>query len=147
MRSTFYTLGIRSVDVSVATALQETKSLFSIGMAIFALAERLTVFAATGATMIVLGSALISLEGGKDDLRYVRIRRGAFLPLMSGFLFGAGHVLRKQGLNVTPSPALATAAQNCAASALLLASLALHNAESGYCGYLESMRASVLVIL
>lgn len=104
--------GIHRVGSSIAAPLYDLKPLFSTFGAMVLLGEELTVSIGLATIVIIIGSAIISLEesGGKIETKWTR--KDLIFPILAGASFGISNVIRKMGLNIIPDPILGSAYQN-----------------------------------
>ena len=88
---------IERVGASVGAALVNLNPLVAAGLAILLLGEPVTIPVVAGTLVIVLGTVLLSLSGGRGGFA----RRHLALPLLSALCFGVVAILRKLGLSGT----------------------------------------------
>ncbi len=86
---------IEKVGASVASALNNLFPFVSSALAILLLGEQVTMAILAGTVVIVAGTVVLSLSGGKMGFRPVHLA----LPLLSATCFGVVQVLRKLGLS------------------------------------------------
>jgi len=109
--------GIDRVGSSIATAIIQTRPLYSAIGALMLLGESLSSFIILGMFFMIVGTAVISFEqsGGKIVKQWSR--KDLVFPIMAGMCWGVAHVLRKMGLNVIPQPIVGVTIQNATALA------------------------------
>lgn len=115
-------VGIHRVGSSIAAALNQTRPLFAAAAAIVILSETMTTSIALATSLMIIGTATISLEQSGGQIERKWSRKNLVFPLMSGVCFGTAHVFRKMGLNVTPEPILGVMVQNAAGLILIVSS-------------------------
>jgi uncharacterized membrane protein len=113
--------GINRVGSSIAAPLYDMKPLFAAFGAAVILGEALSLSIALATVIIVIGSAVISLEESGGQIERTWAKKDLSFPVLAGAGFGIAHVIRKIGLNISPEPLLGAASQNAAALAFFLA--------------------------
>ena len=111
--------GINRVGVSIASTLYETKPLFSLIGAVFILGEGISSMIVVGMFLMMIGTAIISLEESGGQIQRRWSRRDLVIPLASGACYGLAHIFRKGGLNVFPEPIVGVTMQNLGALAFV----------------------------
>ena len=116
----FLYIGIDKVGTSIASALYQTKPLFSALTAVMILSEKITLPIAAGMFLMTLGTVIISVEESGGQIEKKWVRRDLIFPLAAGAFFGLAHVVRKMGLNITPQPIMGVTVQSAAALFIFL---------------------------
>ena len=112
--------GIKRVGSSIAAPLYDIKPLFSAIAAVIILGESLTFSIVLATCIIIVGSAVISLEESGGQIEEEWSKTDLIFPVLAGMGFGVAHVLRKMGLNTFPEPLVGVAVQNAAALCFFL---------------------------
>lgn len=108
--------GIERVGTAIASTLYEDKPLFSVIAAVVILDEALSLSILLGMTLMMAGTAVVSLEKSGGQVEKEWSKRDLLFPLASGACYGMAHALRKMGLNMTPSPVVGVMMQNVGAA-------------------------------
>lgn len=108
-------IGIEKVGTAIASTLYEDKPLFSVLAAVFILGESLSFSILLGMLLMILGSAIVSLERSGGQIEKNWSKKDLIYPLTAGACYGVAHALRKMGLNITPSPIVGVMVQNIGA--------------------------------
>jgi DME family drug/metabolite transporter len=111
----FYFTAIQRVGASRAEPIKASMPLHSSIVAILVLGESLTGAHFVGVLLIVLGVAVLSLEGHQTDTMEVN-NVDLLLPLAAAFLFGVEPVLAKIGFGEGTPVVVALAIKTCAAT-------------------------------
>lgn len=109
--------GINRVGVSISSTFYETKPLFSVIAAVFILGEGISSRIVAGMFLMMIGTAIVSLEESGGQIEREWAKSDLVFPLVSGACYGLAHVLRKGGLNVIPEPIIGVTVQNIGALA------------------------------
>jgi len=112
-------VGINRVGVSIASPLAQMKALFAIIAAMIILRESLTPSIGLGTVLIITGAIAISWEQSGGQIERKWSRKDLLFPLMSAACFGATHVFRKVGLNISPEPIVGVTVQNATSVAVI----------------------------
>jgi DME family drug/metabolite transporter len=112
-------VGINRVGVSIASPLAQMKALFAIIAAMIMLGESLTPSIGLGTVLIITGAIAISWEQSGGQIERKWSRKDLLFPLMSAACFGAAHVFRKVGLNISPEPIVGVTVQNATSVAVI----------------------------
>ena len=109
---------IDRVGSAIASAIAQTRPLYSAIGAVIILEESLTSSIALGMFLMIIGTATISFEqsGGKIVKQWSR--KDLMLPIMAAACWGLAHVVRKMGLNIIPEPIVGVTIQNAIALVL-----------------------------
>jgi drug/metabolite transporter (DMT)-like permease len=102
--------GIDRLGASVNSAIVAADPVFAAGIAAAALGEPLGSIQFVGVVAAVAGLAMVSLSGGGNRRDWSR--RDLLFPLAAAVAYGAGAVIRRFGLQTTPTPPLQAAALN-----------------------------------
>jgi transporter family protein len=111
--------GIERVGTAIASTLYEDKPLFSVFAAVIFLGESLSLPIFLGLSLMVAGAAIVSLEKSGGQIERNWSKKDLIFPLTAGACYGVSHVLRKLGLNITPSPVVGVMVQNIGAIAFV----------------------------
>ena len=111
-------IGIERVGTAIASTLYEDKPLFAVLAAVIFLGEPLSLPIFLGLSLMMTGAAIVSLEKSGGQLEKKWSKKDLIFPLIAGACYGVSHVLRKLGLNITPSPVVGVMAQNIGAITL-----------------------------
>ncbi len=111
----FLYTGIDRVGSPIASALYQTKPLFAAIAAVLVLDERFTLPIAAGMTLMMLGTAAISLEQSGGQVEKKWSKKDLIFPITAGAWIGVSQLIRKMGLNITPQPVMGVTVQNGAA--------------------------------
>lgn len=112
--------GIDKLGVNLSIPIVYTNPIVAVVLSMAFLGERLSVGAAVGGLVIVLGGALLGTVKGDEDGEADNgdggggktrsfDRRYLLLPLVGAFFYGASHVIRKVGIDLVSQPILAAA--------------------------------------
>lgn len=117
----FYYKGIDKVGASKSTSVKNSSPLLTVLLAVILLGEELTLAAAVGSILIVIGILVLSrveVKGGKGPSRISYF----FYPLMAALCFGISPIFKKIGINASSLPTLgATISQSTALVVMLTA--------------------------
>jgi len=108
-------IGIERVGTAIASTLYEDKPLFAVVAAVIFLSEPLSLPIFLGLALMMAGTAIVSLEKSGGQIERKWSKKDLIFPLIAGACYGVSHVLRKLGLNITPSPLVGVMAQNIGA--------------------------------
>jgi transporter family protein len=108
-------IGIERVGTAIASTLYEDKPLFAVVAAVIFLSEPLSLPIFLGLSLMMAGTAIVSLEKSGGQIERKWSKKDLIFPLIAGACYGVSHVLRKLGLNITPSPLVGVMAQNIGA--------------------------------
>lgn len=108
---------IDRVGTSIASTLFETKPLFSVFAAVLILGEGISAAVIAGMSLMMVGTAIISLEKEGGEIRKKWTKKDLIFPFLAGACYGGSHVLRKLGINEIPVPIIAVMFQNASALA------------------------------
>lgn len=112
-------IGIERVGTAIASTLYEDKPLFSVIAAVIVLNEALSFPIFLGLSLMMAGTAIVSLEKSGGQIERKWSKKDLIFPLTAGACYGVSHALRKLGLNITPSPVVGVMAQNIGAIAFV----------------------------
>ena len=107
--------GIERVGTAIASTLYEDKPFFAVIAAVIVLGEALSLPIFLGLFLMMAGTAIVSLEKSGGQIERKWSKKDLIFPLIAGACYGVSHVLRKLGLNITPSPLVGVMAQNIGA--------------------------------
>jgi drug/metabolite transporter (DMT)-like permease len=112
-------IGIERVGTAISATLYEDKPFFAVLAAVIFLGEPLSLPIFLGLFLMMAGTAIVSLEKSGGQLEKRWSKKDLIFPLIAGACYGGSHVLRKSGLNITPSPLVGVMAQNIGAIAFV----------------------------
>lgn len=115
--------GVQRLGASVNSAALSTRPLFATMLAVGLISERVTLVTVVGVVVLVGGLVVLSTSKG-GDLRGWEPRDLLF-PLGSALSFALGNVIRRYGLQATPTTALEAVALNEVAAMAALVGFAL----------------------